>query len=205
MKKITILLCLLFLSSSGLFARNIGLNIDIGAQYNNHQLHEFQTGANGFNVHRILSKHMGGFHLDISYVLGKNWSIFLDTAFSFNKTFVNDSLLGFGYTFPVKRYFDIFFGLGFGFGGSLFSYKLAATSVSDTAAYIGAGFELKGLLMFSDHVGFYFGVQDNMYAAVSGKHKTVTGNVKTEVSRSKSDLPDMVNSLLLKAGLRIAL
>ena len=205
MKKLCIVL-LSLLVATNVFAEGIGLKLDIGGHYSSAQLHYFRSvnKETQFSIHEAHLKNMGGFHVDLKYLLGKNWTLFFNTAFSFNRTFTSDNLIGAGYTFDVGKAFDVFFGLGFAFGGAVHSSTTLGTTISHKYFTMGAGFDLACYFMFTNPVGMYLGVEGCFYGVPSGKKKTVTGSSVSTTKMDKSLLPSMAMSLLGKVGLRIA-
>ena len=206
MKRVLIFVLAIAMTSVA-FAKDIGLRVDFGGQYVNHQLHDFHKDKHdGFDLHTITSKHMGGFNLGIDYLVADNWSIYFKTAFSFNNVFVNDTVFGFGYNFNVADSFYVFLGGGLALGGSKFSNTIAGVTTSVDYFNLGAGIEVLGVWMFTDMVGMYFGVTDNYYGVLSGKVTThiEATNTKTTAKIHKDLLPDMAKSVGGKLGIRLA-
>lgn len=206
MKKFFAVILFCFSAITFVFAKGTaGLSFDVGAQYLNHQLHNFgkdnKNNGNDFNYHSIAFKNMGGFNLGMNYEIAKNWSVFLNTAFSFNSTFVNDTVLGFGYTFGLDKGFRLFLGGGLAFGGSEFSKTYYNTTTKTSYVNVGGAVQLVASYMFTRMFGIYFGVSDNLYAVVKGTRKI--GSTTTDIQTDY--LPDMNKSMSAKVGLRIAL
>ena len=77
MNKKLFFVCLVFalVFTSMLTAKSTGINLEVGAAYNNHQLHNIgKNDANdGFKHHGIRSKSLGGVNIGISYPLPKHY------------------------------------------------------------------------------------------------------------------------------------
>lgn len=166
-KKIISLVLVFSLFAGMLQAKSIGLSLEVGANYTNHQLHMFDRYSyTGFRVHSNHFKHMGGFNIALAYSLPKNWDIYISTAFAFNSVFINDTQIGFGYNFKLAKNFTLFFGGGFGIGCSKFDvYKSSEKCWRSTN--IGGGVKLTGTVMFTNMVGIYFGICPNLYKPIS--------------------------------------
>lgn len=204
MKKLIVALSI-FTFAFFAFAKDAGVSLDIGAHYENHSLHYFgDENQHNFNVHSAYVKHMGGFNLGLDFMVAKNWSIFLDTSFSFNGVFVNDTAIGFGYNFNIGKGFNLFIGGGFGFGGSKFTWTEMHTDYSEEYFNVGANLKLIISYMFTHRVGIFFGISDTYYIPAMGKQKKSTGSFTNEKSLSGNDLPKYTQSIQPKCGVRIA-
>lgn len=198
-KKIILVAGIFFFFAGMLQAKSTGIGLEIGADYTNHQIHTFGEHKNdGFGIHSIKFKHMGGFNLSISYSIPKNWALYASTTFAFNSVFVNDTQLGIGYNFAVGKGFNLFFGGGFAIGGAKFTAKI----FNETKEYlkytnIGGGLKLTASYMFTKILGVYFGTALNYYKPVKGY---LWG---TEVQ--SKDLPNISKSINVYAGLKIGL
>ncbi|MEL3908934.1 MAG: hypothetical protein P1P64_08020 [Treponemataceae bacterium] len=204
MKKFLTFVCVLSIASFA-FAKG-NLSLDIGAQYANNQLHRFgKEPSNKFHNHNIRLQHMGGFNLGVNYEIAKNWGIFLNSAFSFNNVFLNDTVLGFGYTFAIpKAPIKLFLGGGLALGGFIYDNNIASVKTRTSHFNLGAGLQLVGSYMFTNMFGCFFGADLNYYGVLSGKEKTTVSSATNTSSISKSNLPDLAKTFHLKAGLRIA-
>ncbi|AGT43934.1 DUF2715 domain-containing protein [Treponema pedis] len=197
-KKIILITVFSVLLAGALSAKTIGLNLEVGALYTNHQLHHFWKGTNsdGFRHHSNRYKHMGGFNIGLSYDLPKNWAIYGTTMFAFNSIFVNDTQFGIGYNFKPGKGFNLFLGGAFAVGGSKFTVTHSnVTKEIFKSTNIGGGLKLTASYMFTRQFGIYFGACANYYKPVSGY---VLG-----VEQSSDRLPDMAQSLNAMAGLRV--
>lgn len=204
MKKFFLMMSIFALASFA-FARNKGLSLDIGAHYENHSLHYFDDGKmNDFNVHSNHNKHMGGFNLGLDFMVAENWSIFLDTSFSFNGVFVNDSAIGFGYNFNIGKGFNLFIGGGFGFGGSQFKWSVGNVETKQEFFNVGVNLKLIASYMFTNKVGIFFGITDTYYIPAMGKQKIKFGSNEKEFSIKRNNLPNYVQSIQPKLGIRLA-
>jgi len=209
MNKKLFFICLVFalVFTSMLTAKSVGLNLEAGVAYTNHQLHYFSnnTGTDGFKHQWIRSKSLFGFNLGISYPLPKNWSVFVNTTFAFNNTFVNDTMLGAGYIFKPGRGVDIFLGGGLGFGGSVFKWASGSISTAYKFFNIGAGINLTASFMFTDKIGMYVGISDTYYKPVSGKWSTKVGDKNSSGDISSGEMPDLAKSINGRLGVKIKL
>ncbi len=196
MKKKIILIVLLAFSATIVSAKGVGLNLDIGGQYCNHELHTRGSSNNGTYRHSIYGQHLGGLNLGIEYKLNRSWAFFAETIFSIkNNGFVNDSLVGFGYNFKLPKGFGAFFGGGFAFGGNV----NIGSSYTTEFAYVGGGLKGEVSYMFSGMFGAYVGATLNLYGIPT--LTTRTGSYTTKTNPSE----DMAKSIDLKLGLRIKL
>lgn len=188
----------MFLFCGTVSAKTIGLNLLVGGVYTNHQLHNSsEQNSYGFSTWTIWSKHMGGFNVGLFYDLPKNWSLYLNTQFSFNKIFVNDTQAGFGYNFKPGKGFNMFLGGGFAFGGS--KHRISNTK-SHEYGNIGGGIAFIPSFMFSNKLGMYMGVMGSIYKPVSSKVVTKTNNKYT---RENNYLRRMASSINVMLGLKI--
>ena len=164
MNKKLFFVCLVFalVFTGMLTAKSIGLNLEAGAAYTNHQLHTFgkDTKSDGFKYQGIKSKSLFGVNLGISYPLPKNWAVFVNTTFAFNNTFVNDTMLGAGYIFKPTRGVDLFLGGGLALGGSVFKWAKGSVSTTYKFFNIGAGINFTASVMFTNKIGMYAGISD---------------------------------------------
>ncbi|UTC83154.1 hypothetical protein [Treponema denticola] len=190
-----------------LTAKSIGLDLEVGGAYNNHQLHTIGSsyGSNGFRYHGISSKDLGGFNIGISYPLPKNWAVFANTTFTFNNIFVNDTMLGVGYIFKPGKGFELLLGGAFAFGGSAFQWANLNQIITDSYFNIGGGINFTASYMFTGKFGMYAGASALYYKPVVGNRSTKTGNNTTTTSIKSGSLPDMAKSIGLKLGLKIKL
>lgn len=178
-------------------AKTLGLNLLVGGVYTNHQLHYSSgTGSDGFSTWTIRSKHMGGFNIGLFYDLPKNWSVYLNTQFSFNKIFVNDTQAGFGYNFKPGKSFNLFLGGAFAFGGSKHSSPGSNSSVE--YGNIGGGVAFIPSFMLSNKVGMYLGVMGSIYKPVSSTHVTRINNTSKRTENVL--LPKMATSINVMLG-----
>lgn len=179
-------------------AKTLGLNLLVGGVYTNHQLHSSSgTDHDGFSAWIIRSKHMGGFNAGLFYDLPKNWSVYLNTQFSFNKIFVNDTQAGFGYNFKPGKVFNLFLGGAFAFGGS----KHGNSNSSYEYGHIGGGVSFIPSFMISNKIGLYMGVMGSIYKPVSGYHVTTSKNGTNR--NALSHLPTMTTSINVMIGVRV--
>ncbi len=198
-KKIVVLMAFFTVFAGAASAKSIGLNLEIGAVYTNHQLHYFGGGtqSDGFRHHSIKFKHMGGFNVGLSYDLPKNWAIYASTIFAFNSIFANDTQFGIGYNFRLARGFSLFLGGAFAVGGSQFNRIIANKSAEwEKYTNLGGGVRLTAAYMFTGRFGIYFGGWANYYKPIKG--------VKLGQEMPARNLPTMVQSLNAMAGLKIA-
>ncbi|UTC62009.1 DUF2715 domain-containing protein [Treponema sp. OMZ 787] len=192
---------LVMISTASLSARDLGIDLDVGGAYTRHSQHYIGSCCDGagFSTNSKASKNLGGIHLGVNFGLPKNWSVFADTMFTFNKTLVNDTQLGIGYNFLLGKGFKLFVGGAFSFGGSISKY-----SDKHTTRYfgIGGGLNVTASYMFTRKFGIYFGVADNYYKPVSGKNKE--GNITTEFKDNdfKNKIHQSINA---KVGIRVKL
>ncbi len=184
-------------------AKSIGLDLNFGVVYTNHQLHDVSNvdQVTQFKTRSIRSMHMGGFNIGIAYDLPKNWALYLDTAFSFNKLFVNDTQLGFGYVFKPGKKFQIFLGGGLGLGGSVFSHSIGSTTHTQSYFNVGGGVRLTTTYLFTEKFGMYLGVSGNFYKPVAGEIKTKIGD--KESTRKISENTSYNQSLGANLGFTI--
>ena len=199
--------CLVFalVFTGMLTAKSVGINLEVGAAYNNHQLHNIgkNYAYDGFRHHGIRSKSLGGFNIGISYPLPKNWAVFANTTFTFNHTFVNDTMLGVGYIFKPGKGFELLLGGAFAFGGSVFNWPEGSLTATDSYFNVGAGINFTASYMFTGKFGMYAGASVIYYGPVYGNwaKKDVNGN---SYSR-KGNLPDLAKSIGAKLGVKIKL
>lgn len=200
MKKFISFILVIFLVSF-VFAE-IGLTFDIGGHYANEQRHKFGTDVSDFHTQVITMQHMGGFDIGVNYEIAKGWGVFFNSAFSFNNLFLNDSLLGFGYTFKMDNSdFKVFLGGGLAFGGLI--YKTKKADITTSYFNLGAGVQVVGSYMFKNKFGVFFGADLNYYGVLSGNTKIKIGDKTSKNEIDKKLLPSMAKSFHLKAGLRI--
>ena len=206
MNKKLFFVCLVFalVFTSMLTAKSTGINLEVGAAYNNHQLHNIgKNDANdGFKHHGIRSKSLGGVNIGISYPLPKNWAVFANTTFTFNHTFVNDTMLGVGYIFKPGKGFELLLGGAFAFGGSAF---LINNETTVSYFNVGGGINFTASYMFTGKFGMYAGASALYYKPLSGNRETKIGNSSSSVSIQPSLLPNLAKSIGLKLGLKIKL
>lgn len=198
-KKIILIAAFSLFFAGMLQAKNIGIGLEIGADYTHHRIHRFGKSKDyGFGTHSSMFKHMGGFNFAISYSLPKNWAVYASTIFAFNATFVNDTQLGIGYNFALGKGFHLFLGGGFAIGGSKFTAKML-TETKEYLKYtnIGGGLKLTASYMFTKMLGMYFGTSAHYYKPVKGY---VFGTEKPFDA-----LPSMVQSINLCAGIKIGI
>jgi len=207
MNKKLFFVCLVFalVFTGMLTAKSVGINLEVGAAYNNHQLHNIgkNYAYDGFRHHGIRSKSLGGFNIGISYPLPKNWAVFANTTFTFNHTFVNDTMLGVGYIFKPGKSFELLLGGAFAFGGSVFNWPEGSLTATDSYFNVGAGINFTASYMFTGKFGMYAGASVIYYGPVYGNwaKKDVNGN---SYSR-KGNLPDLAKSIGAKLGVKIKL
>ena len=207
MNKKLFFVCLVFalVFTGMLTAKSTGINLEVGAAYNNHQLHDIgKNYANDrFKHHGIRSKSLGGFNIGISYPLPKNWAVFANTTFTFNHTFVNDTMLGVGYIFKPGKGFELLLGGAFAFGGSVFSYQKGNFTYTDSYFNVGGGINFMASYMFTSKFGMYAGASAIYYSPVYGSwaKKDTNGN-----SHSRTEnLPNLTKSIGAKLGVKIKL
>lgn len=209
MNKKLFFVCLVFalVFTGMLTAKSTGINLEVGAAYTNHQLHNIgkNYAYDGFKHHGISSKSLGGFNIGISYPLPKNWAVFANTTFTFNHTFVNDTMLGAGYTFKPGKGFELLLGGAFAFGGSAFQWASGSAIITDSYFNIGGGINFTASYMFTSKFGMYAGASAIYYKPVVGKRSTKIGNSTNSASIKSSSLPDMAKSINIKLGLKIKL
>lgn len=201
--------CLVFalVFTGMLTARSIGLDLEVGGAYNNHQLHTIGSsyGSNGFRYHGISSKSLGGVNIGISYPLPKNWAVFANTTFTFNNIFVNDTMLGVGYIFKPGKGFELLLGGAFAFGGSAFQWATGGAIVTESYFNLGGGINFTASYMFTSKFGMYAGASALYYKPLSGNRETKIGNSSSSVSIQPRLLPNLAKSIGLKLGLKIKL
>ncbi len=185
-------------------AKSLGLSLNVGALYTNHQLHSVGNvdERTHFKYHGISSMNLGGFTVGLAYRLPKNWALYLDSMFSFNKTFVNDTQLGFGYIFRLGKGFDLFLSGGLALGGSVFSHSEGHSEISTSYFNIGGGLSLTASYMFTRKFGIYFGISDNYYKPVSRKRKIKINGSSVETSFLNS-MPKYNKSINARLGLKV--
>ncbi|UTC75581.1 DUF2715 domain-containing protein [Treponema sp. OMZ 792] len=209
MNKKIFFVCLVFalVFTGMLTAKSIGLNLEAGAAYTNHQLHYFDndTRHDGFKHQGIKSKSLFGFNLGVSYPLPKNWSVFVSTVFAFNRTFVSDTMLGAGYTFKPGKGFDLFLGGGLAFGGSVFKWSSGNVSITNRFFNIGAGINLTASFMFTNKIGMFAGISNTYYKPVSGKWSNKIGDKTTSGDIASNHMPDLAKSISGRLGVKIKL
>ena len=205
MNKKLLFVCLVFalVFTGMLTAKSTGINLEVGAAYNNHQLHDIgkNYAYDGFKHHGIKSKSLGGFNIGISYPLPKNWAVFANTTFTFNHTFVNDTMLGAGYIFKPGKGFELLLGGAFAFGGSVFNYPEGSLTVTDSYFNVGGGINFTASYMFTGKFGMYAGASALYYKPVAGNESTKRGSNTTTTSIKSGSLPDMAKSINIKLGL----
>ena len=202
MNKKLFFVCLVFASvfTGMLTAKSVGLNLEAGGAYTNHQLHTINDyGPNGFRYHGINLQDLGGINIGISYPLPKNWAVFANTTFTFNNIFVNDTMLGAGYIFKPGKGFELLLGGAFAFGGSAFFH----TSDKTTESYfnVGGGINFTASYMFTGKFGMYAGASAIYYKPVAGNVSKKIGSNTTTTSIKSGSLPDMAKSINIKLGL----
>ncbi|UTY26547.1 hypothetical protein [Treponema denticola] len=201
--------CLVFalVFTGMLTAKSIGLDLEVGGAYNNHQLHTIGSsyGSNGFRYHGIRSKSLGGFNIGVSYPLPKNWAVFANTTFTFNNIFVNDTMLGVGYIFKPGKGFELLLGGAFAFGGSAFQWASGGAIITESYFNLGGGINFTASYMFTSKFGMYAGASALYYKPLSGNLETKIGNSSSSVSIKSGSLPDLAKSIGLKLGLKIKL
>ncbi len=188
-------------------AKSIGLSLNVGGLYTNHQLHYISDGKtyDNFQHHNIFSKHMGGFSAGLSYRLPKNWALYFDTMFAFNKIFVNDTQLGFGYIFRPGKGFEIFLCGGLAIGGSKFDYTRAGITTEWKYFNVGGGLSLTASYMFTRKFGIYFGISDSYYKPVTGETRTYANDNKsgTWKALNTGNMPKYNQSINARLGLKV--
>jgi len=197
--------CLVFalVFTGMLTARSIGLDLEVGGAYNNHQLHRINNsyGYDGFKYHGIRSKSLGGVNIGISYPLPKNWAVFANTTFTFNNIFVNDTMLGVGYIFKPGKGFELLLGGAFAFGGSAFQRAIGSDIITKSYFNLGGGINFTASYMFTGKFGMYAGASALYYKPVAGNESTKRGSNTTTTSIKSGSLPDMAKSINIKLGL----
>lgn len=195
-KLVFVLITLVLVSTMGLSAKSIGLDLDIGGVYTRHIQHTIGSTPDGagFYHHSAHHKNLGGFSLGLSYHLPKNWSVYVSSLFTFYRTFVNDTQIGFGYTFNMYKGINLFVGGGFAMGGSVSKYSDIR---SEHYFNIGGGLNLVSSYMFSSRIGMFLGLSTACYKPVSGKSKI---NNLTADLNTKSLMHQSFN---LQLGLRV--
>lgn len=207
MNKKLFFVCLVFalVFTGMLTAKSTGINLEVGAAYNNHQLHDIgkNYAYDGFKHHGIKSKSLGGFNIGISYPLPKNWAVFANTTFTFNHTFVNDTMLGAGYIFKPGKGFELLLGGAFAFGGSVFNYPEGSLTVTDSYFNVGGGINFTASFMITRKFGMYAGASVIYYRPVYGNwvKKDTNGNSDSR----KGKLPNLAKSIGAKLGVKIKL
>ena len=206
MNKKLFFVCLVFalVFTGMLTAKSTGINLEVGAAYNNHQLHNIgkNYAYDGFKHHGIRSKSLGGLNIGISYPLPKNWAVFANTTFTFNHTFVNDTMLGAGYTFKPGKGFELLLGGAFAFGGSVFSYPKGNFTYTDSYFNIGGGINFTASFMFTGKFGMYAGASALYYKPIYGNWSQKDAN---GTHSRKGELPDLAKSIGAKLGVKIKL
>ena len=206
MNKKLFFVCLVFalVFTGMLTAKSTGINLEVGAAYNNHQLHNIgkNYAYDGFKHHGIRSKSLGGVNIGISYPLPKNWAVFANTTFTFNHTFVNDTMLGVGYIFKPGKGFELLLGGAFAFGGSAF---LINNETTVSYFNVGGGINFTASYMFTGKFGMYAGASAIYYKPVAGNISTKIGNSTSSTGIKSGSLPDMAKSINIKLGLKIKL
>lgn len=181
MNRKLLFVCLVFalVFTGMLTAKSIGLDLEVGGAYNNHQLHRIGSsyGSNGFRYHGISSKSLGGFNIGISYPLPKNWAVFANTTFTFNNIFVNDTMLGVGYIFKPGKGFELLLGGAFAFGGSAFQWASGGAIITESYFNLGGGINLPLLIC----------LQENSECMQELRHYTI--NPYQEIEKQKSVTP----------------
>ncbi|UTC66084.1 MULTISPECIES: hypothetical protein [unclassified Treponema] len=209
MNKKIFFVCLAFalIFTGMLTAKSIGLNLEVGAAYTNHQLHRIgrNYAHDGFRHHGIRSKSLGGVNIGISYPLPKNWEVFANTTFAFNNTFVNDTMLGVGYVFKPGKGFNLLLGGAFAFGGSVFSWPEGSTTVTTSYFNIGGGINFTASYMFTRKFGMYAGASAIYYKPVAGNWSRKVGNSTNSGNIQSNTLPDLAKSINIKLGLKVRL
>lgn len=209
MNKKLFFVCLVFalVFTGMLTAKSTGINLEVGAAYNNHQLHNIgkNYAYDGFKHHGIRSKSLGGVNIGISYPLPKNWAVFANTTFTFNHTFVNDTMLGVGYIFKPGKGFELLLGGAFAFGGSAFNYTENNSNVTESYFNIGGGINFTASFMFTRKFGMYAGASLIYYKPVSGRKSIKNGNSSRTTNINSGLMPDLTKSIGLKLGLKIKL
>ena len=204
MNKKLLFVCLVFASvfTGMLTAKSVGLNLEAGGAYTNHQLHTITGyGYDGFRHHGISLQDLGGINIGISYPLPKNWAVFANTTFTFNNIFVNDTMLGVGYIFKPGKGFELLLGGAFAFGGSAFQRAIGSDIITKSYFNLGGGINFTASYMFTGKFGMYAGASALYYKPVAGNKSTKRGS-KTDTESIKSDsLPDMAKSINIKLGL----
>ena len=205
MNKKLFFVCLVFVLvfTGMLTAKSVGLNLEVGAAYNNHQLHNINSNysSDGFRYHGIRSKSLGGVNIGISYPLPKNWAVFANTTFTFNNIFVNDTMLGVGYIFKPGKGFELLLGGAFAFGGSAFQWASGGAIITESYFNLGGGINFTASYMFTGKFGMYAGASALYYKPVAGNESTKRGSNTTTTSINSGSLPDMAKSINIKLGL----
>lgn len=191
----------------GLSAKNSGFVLNLGGAYTNHRLNYIDTDNNSenFKHHMVKYKHLGGFNIGASYAFPKNWSVYIQSIFSFNNVFVNDTQLGLGYTFQLKNGFKLFLGGAFAIGGSIFKYSYNGITVENRAFNIGGGIDLTASYMFMEKFGVFIGFSDALYKSINGKEIVYANGEKKFRDIEEKYMPDLTNSVNLKLGFKIGL
>ena len=205
MNKKLLFVCLVFalVFTGMLTAKSIGLDLEVGGAYNNHQLHRINNsyGYDGFKYHGIRSKSLGGVNIGISYPLPKNWAVFANTTFTFNNIFVNDTMLGVGYIFKPGKGFELLLGGALAFGGSAFQWATGGAIVTESYFNLGGGINFTASYMFTGKFGMYAGASALYYKPVAGNESRKRGSNTTTESIKSGSLPDMAKSINIKLGL----
>ena len=209
MNRKLLFVCLVFalVFTGMLTAKSTGINLEVGGAYNNHQLHTIGKDYDDdyFKYHNISSQNLGGFNIGISYPLPKNWAVFANTTFTFNHTFVNDTMLGVGYIFKPGKGFELLLGGAFAFGGFAFNKTKSKPKVTYSYFNIGGGINFTASFMFTGKFGMYAGASAIYYKPVAGNISTKIGNSTSSAGIKSSSLPDMAKSINIKLGLKIKL
>ncbi|MEL3900990.1 hypothetical protein [Treponema phagedenis] len=195
MKKKLLFMLALFCIASFAFAKQYGINVEAAAAYTYHEIYS-QPGKDGYNyggrIKGSRAYNVGALELGLGYDLPKKWGIYWLGIFGFPSTvdgpkgYIIDSHFGFGYNFPVAKKFTVFCGGGLAVGGSRIYYSNVFMAYTN----IGIGLKATGQYMFTDLVGFYFGLSENLLFPVVAS------------SSFSGDLSRFVQSLNAKLGLR---
>ncbi len=205
MKKKLILICVFtFILTGILSAKSEDFNMEIGAVYTNHQLHNIgDIAENAFQTFTILTMHLGGFDVGFNYRLDKQWYVYFSTMFAFNKMFVNDTQLGFGYNFQPGKGFNLFLGAGLALGGSVFKHTSNNITSQEEYFTVGGGISLLGSYMFSRYIGIYFGISDSYYKPITGRHKKSDENGGAWTKYKITELNTFTKSINARAGVKV--
>lgn len=199
-------LSIILVFSLGMFAfAQSKVSLEVGAHYANNQLHDFGSQPqNNIHNHDISYQHMGGFNLAVIYNITNEWSVYADSAFSFNNVFANDTVLGFGYNFDInKTGIRVFVGGGLALGGLVMKNKQALYTTQTNYFNMGLGIQSTLSYMFTKTFGIYTGINAQYYGVVSEKVKTESSAGTSTVTVEKKYRPDMASSFLVKVGLKV--